>query len=58
MVVVVVVVLFCFVLFCLRERENEERSRKRREQRIQSRLCTDNGEPNAGLELTNSEIMT
>ena len=35
-----------------------EGQREREEQRIQSRLCADNTEPDVGLEFTNSEIMT
>ena len=35
-----------------------ERQRERGRQRIQSRLCVDRREPDAGLELTNHEIMT
>ena len=42
-----------------RERENKwKRGRERGEERIQSGLCTDQREPDAGLELTNCEIMT
>ena len=42
-----------------RERESEQgRGRKRGGQRIQSRLCADNRQPDAGLELMNHKIMT
>ena len=40
-----------------RERERESTSRGGAE-RIPSRLCADSREPEAGLELTNTEIMT
>ena len=44
-----------------RERERESdwgRGRETGRQRIPSRLCAASAEPNAGLELTNQEIMT
>ena len=41
----------------MREKETMN-SRERGRQRIQSRLCTDSREPNAGLKLTNREIVT
>ena len=42
-----------------REREREiERERERERESIPSRLCTVTKEPDAGLKLTNSEIMT
>ena len=52
-----------FIIF-EREREREnmylqaEEGRGRGRQRIQSGLCTDSREPDAGLELRNHEIMT
>ena len=48
----------------MRERERERdsmhmsRGGAERGQRVPSRLCTDSKEPSAGLELTNSEIVT
>ena len=43
----------------MRERERESTSRGGAErERILSRLCRVNSEPNAGLKLTNHEIMT
>ena len=55
---------FFFSLFILRERERERvsenklgRDRERRGWKIQSGLCSDNREPDAGLELTNREIV-
>ena len=36
----------------------EEQRERERETRIRSELCVDSSEPNAGLELTNCEIMT
>ena len=47
----------------MREREGicehkQGRDRERRRQRIPSRLLAVSGEPNAGLKLTNYEIMT
>ena len=46
-------------LFILRERERAQgRARERGKERIPSRLHTVSAEPSAGLELTNSEIMT
>ena len=43
----------------MREREREaERGREREGQRIQSRLCANSSESNAGLDLTDYEIMT
>ena len=57
--------LMVILLFILRERERESvsehkpgRDRERRKERILGRLCVDSAEPNAGLEPTNSEIMT
>ena len=42
-----------------RERVHErEVGRERGRQRIQSRLCAESGEPDAGLELMSHEIMT
>ena len=41
------------------EREHEqERGRDREGQRIRSGICTDSPEPDAGLQLTNHEIVT
>ena len=50
-------------LFIYFERDREraqagERQRERGRQRIQSRLCADSREPDAGLKLMNYEIMT
>ena len=43
----------------MREREHEQgKDREKGRQRIGSRLCTDSREPNAGLKLTNREIVT
>ena len=48
-----------FIYFLERKRERTSREgAETRGQRIQSRLCTDSREPDAGLELTNHEIMT
>ena len=53
-----------FIYFWERERERENvgvhvgRGRDRGEQRIQSGLCADSRESDAGLELTSHEIMT
>ena len=47
--------------FFERDKETEHEwgtGRERRRQRIRSRLCTDGREPDAGLKLTNREIMT
>ena len=42
-----------------RQRDRErERKRERERERIPSRLCTVSAEPDAGLNLTNREIMT
>ena len=53
---------FKFILFIyferVRERENTGEGRTEREERIPSRLCTVSTEPNTGLHLTNSKIMT
>ena len=53
---------FLFFIFYF-ERESTpvkegQRERERRRQRIPSRLCTANTEPNMALEPTNGEIMT
>ena len=40
-----------------RESVQEGWEKERGGQRIQSRLCTDSREPDAGFELTNREIM-
>ena len=52
-------------LFILRERErenvcaqNQGRGRERGKERLPSRLCTVSAEPDAGLELTNHEIVS
>ena len=54
--------MFFFLMFIyFLERKRERTSREGAEiggQRIQSRLCTDSREPDAGLELTNHEMMT
>ena len=50
----------CFFL-SLREKEHVHMSRggaERGSQRVQSRLCTENRQPNTGLELKNPKIMT
>ena len=54
---------YFFLMFIFeREREIErvgkDRERGRERKRIPSRLSVDSREPNAGLELTNHEIMT
>ena len=52
-------VLFLFLMFIFeRESVQEGWEKERGGQRIQSRLCTDSREPNAGLKLMNHEIMT
>ena len=52
---------FKFIYLFLRERERDRESTCRggteRRDRIPSRLCTISTEPDAGLELTNCEIM-
>ena len=57
-------IYFFSLIYLLSEREKEsrgraergrERERERERERIPSRLCT---EPDAGLELTNCEVMT
>ena len=57
-----IILNFKFLLIYLgrkREKENVQReSRDRGGQRIRSLLCADNRQPDAGLELTNREIMT
>ena len=40
------------------DRVEGQRGRERGRQRMQSRLCADSREPDAGLELTNPEIVT
>ena len=46
-------------IFILRERAGEgQRERERERERIPSRLHVTSAEPEAGLELTNCEIMT
>ena len=48
------------VCVCVRERERErerQRKRERERERILTRLFTDGAEPDAGLDLTNCEIM-
>ena len=57
------VLLFFFLMFLLfifeRERVHEwVRGREREGQRILSGLCTDNSEPDVGLEPTNCEMMS
>ena len=50
-----------FLKFIYLEREKEtagEAQRQRGRERIPSRLCSVNTEPNMGLELTKSEILT
>ena len=57
---VVGVVLFFICLKSIyfeRQRVSKERAARERE-RIPSRLCTINDEPNVGLKLTSNEIMT
>ena len=49
---------FFLSLFIYFERERESMSREGQKDRISSRLCTVSTEPDAGLELTNWEIMT
>ena len=53
--------LFIFILKRRRERESVRTSMSRggtEGERILSRFCTDNAEPDTGLDLTNLEIMT
>ena len=54
--------LSCFLMFIYLEREREStevgEQRERERKRISSRLHVVSAEPNAGLELTNREIMT
>ena len=50
--------LFFFVSLFIFERETAGEGQRRRAQRIWSGLCADSREPDAGLELTNCEMVT
>ena len=48
----------CLFIFEGESESEQGRGREKGRQRIQSGLCTDSGEPDAGLELMNREIVT
>ena len=49
--------VYLFIV-CVCEREQTQRERERGRERIPSRVCAVSAEPDAGLDLTNDEIMT
>ena len=51
-------VLFCFSKFIYCEREREREASRGGAERIRSGLWADSREPDAGLELTNREMVT
>ena len=47
-----------FLMFTFERKSEWGKGKERGERRIQSRLCADSSKPDAGLKLTNHEIVT